>query len=63
MVLLGIQEEIFGDFLKKLVDAKLPEGLIKELRTLLEKGEIESKEKILEVVKRGVEAADKRQKH
>lgn len=63
MILLGIQEEIFGDFFKKLVDAKLPEDLIKELRTLLEKGEIENKEKILEAVKRGVEAAGEHQKH
>jgi len=63
MILLGIQEEIFGNFFKKLVDAKLPEDLIKELRILLEKGEIESKEKILEAVKRGVEDADRHSKH
>lgn len=63
MILLGIEEEIFGEFFKKLMDAKLPEDLIKELRTLLEKGEIESKEKIIEVVKRGVEAGDEHQRH
>jgi hypothetical protein len=63
MILLGIEEEIFGDFFKKLMDAKLPEDLIKELRTLVEKGEIGSKEKIIEVVKRGVGAGDEHQKH
>lgn len=63
MILLGIEEEIFEDFFKKLMDSKLPEDLIKELRTLLEKGEIESKEKIIEVVKRGVEAGDEHQRH
>jgi len=63
LILLGIQEEIFGDFFKKLMDAELPEALIKELRTLLEKGTIESKEEILQAVKRGVKGADEHQKH
>jgi hypothetical protein len=62
MMLLGVQEGIFGDFFKKLADAKLPEDLIKELKALLEKGELENKEKILEAVKRGVEAVYKHQK-
>jgi hypothetical protein len=63
MIPLGIQEEIFAEFFKKLLDAKLPEDLIKELRTILEKGEIESKEKILEAVKREIKDANKHQKH
>lgn len=63
MISLGVQEEIFKDFFKKLIDAKLPEDLIKELRTLREKDEMESEDKILEAIKRGVEAVDKHQKH
>jgi len=55
---LGIQEEIFEEFFKKLAESKLPENLVKELRTLVEKGEIANKEKILESVKRGVRLAD-----
>jgi len=55
---LGIQEEIFDDFFRKLKDSKLSEDLINELRMLLEKGEIGTKEKILEAVKRGVKDAD-----
>jgi len=58
MIQLGIQEEIFNDFFRKLKDAELPEDLINELRILLEKGEIGTKEKILETVKRGVKDAD-----
>jgi len=63
MMLLGIQEEIFDDFFGKLRDAGLPEDLINELRMLLEKGEIGTKEKILEAVRRGGKSADKHQKH
>jgi divalent metal cation (Fe/Co/Zn/Cd) transporter len=63
MIILRIQEKIFTDFFKELVDAKLPEDLIKELRTLLEKGEIENKEKILEAVRRGTKGANKNQSH
>jgi len=58
MMQLGIQEEIFDDFFRKLKDAGLPEDLINELRMLLEKSEIGTKEKILEAVKRGEKDAD-----
>ena len=62
-MLLGIQEEIFDDFFRKLKDAELPEDLINELKMLLESGEIGTKEKILEAVRRGSKGADKYQKH
>jgi hypothetical protein len=54
MIPLGIQDEIFEEFFKKLAESKLPEDLIRELKTLVEKGEIGTKERILEVIKRGV---------
>ncbi len=63
MILLGIQEDILEDFFKKLTDSKLPEAIIKELRTLSENGEIGSKDEIIEAIKRGVQAGTKDQKH
>jgi hypothetical protein len=59
----GIQEEIFDDFFRKLKDAELPEEIINELRMLLERGEIGTAEKILEAVRRGTKGANKHQKH
>lgn len=51
---MGIQEEIFEEFLKKLVeDEKFPDSIIEELRKLQESGEIISQEKIFEIIKRG----------
>ncbi len=63
MMLMGIQEEIFENFFRKLKDAELPENLINELRMLLERGEIGTEEKILEAVRRGTKGANKHQKH
>ena len=62
MISLGIQEEIFDDFFRKLKDVELPEYLIIELRMLLERGEIGTEEKILEAVRRGTKGANKHQK-
>jgi len=62
MISLGIQEEIFDDFFRKLKDVELPEDLINELRMLLERGEIGTEEKILEAVRRGTKGANKHQK-
>ena len=57
---MGIQEDIFEEFFKKLEeDEKFPDSIIEELRRLWEKGEIASQEKILEVIKRGCEDANK----
>ena len=58
MVSLGIQDEIFEEFFKKLAKSELPEDLMKELKTLVENGEIGEKEKILDAVKRGIKDAD-----
>lgn len=63
MVQLGIQEEIFDAFFRKLKDAELPEDLISELRMLLKRDEIGTEEKILEAVRRGTKGANKHQKH
>jgi len=50
---MGIQEEIFEEFFKKLEeDEKFPDNIIGELKKLWENGEIVSQEKILEVIKR-----------
>ena len=49
---MGIQEDIFEEFFKKLEeDEKFPDSIIEELRRLWEKGEIASQEKILAVIK------------
>ncbi|MBA7571651.1 hypothetical protein ES708_13417 [subsurface metagenome] len=49
---MGIQEEIFEVFFKKLEDDEnFPVSIVKELKKLWESGEITSQEKILEVVK------------
>lgn len=59
---MGIQEEIFEGFFKKLKDDKdLPDSIVEELKRLWESGEIASQEKILEVVERGCENGSKNQ--
>ncbi len=51
---MGIQEEIFEVFFKKLKnDENIPVSIVEELKKLWESGEITSQEKILEVVKEG----------
>lgn len=50
---MGIQEEIFTDFLGKLeTDKKFPKTIIEELRKILKNGDIASQEKILEAIMR-----------
>ncbi|MCX9085504.1 MAG: hypothetical protein OIN87_11995 [Candidatus Methanoperedens sp.] len=57
---MGIQEDIFNEFFRKLEsDEKFPDLIVKELKTLWESGEISSKEKLLEVIKIGCEDAKK----
>ena len=59
---MGIQEDVFEGFFKKLEDDKdLPDSAVKELKRLWESGEIASQEKILEVVERGIENASENQ--
>lgn len=49
---MGIQEDIFEEFFEKLKGAeKFPDAIVAELRSLWEKGEIASQEKILGVIK------------
>ena len=51
---MGIKEEIFEEFFKKIEeDEEIPCSIIEELRKLWEEGEVISQEKILEVIKRG----------
>jgi len=51
---MGVNEEIFEGFFKKLEeDKEFPRSIIDELKTLWERGEIISKEKIFDVIKRG----------
>ena len=51
---MGIQEEIFEVFFKKLEeDEKFTTSIVEKLKKLWESGEIASQEKILEVVKEG----------
>ena len=51
---MGIKEEIFEDFFKKLEDDnEFPNSIIEELKKLLKSGEIASQEKILDAIKRG----------
>jgi len=53
---MGINEEIFEGFFRKLEeDEEIPRSIIEELRKLWEGGEVFSQEKILEVIKRGCE--------
>lgn len=57
---MGIQEEIFEEFFKKLEeDEKFPDSIIEELKKLWKNGEIASQEKILEVIERSCENVSK----
>ena len=59
---MGIQEEIFEVFFKKLEeDEKFPTSIVEKLKKLWESGEITSKEKILEVMKVGIGNGSKNQ--
>ena len=50
---MGIQENIFEGFFKKLEDDEdFPNSIVEELKGLWESGEIASQEKILEAVER-----------
>jgi hypothetical protein len=62
VISLGIQEEIFDDFFAKLKEAKLPEDLLRDLKVLLESGEV-TKEGILEAIKRRGKVGDNYQEH
>jgi len=51
---MGIQAEIFEEFFKKLEEnEKFPVSIIEELKKLWNSGEVISREKILEVIKKG----------
>ena len=53
---MGIRDEIFEDFLKKLKeDKEFPNTIIEELKRLFEREEIVSREKILDAIKKGCE--------
>jgi len=55
---MGIKEEIFEGFFKKLEeDKEFPHSIIEELEKLWESEEIISQERILEIIKRGCEDA------
>jgi len=57
---MGIQEDIFEEFFEKLKgDEKFPDSIVAELRVLWEKGEIASQERIIELIKRGCDDANK----
>jgi hypothetical protein len=59
---MGIQEDIFERFFKKLEDDEdFPDLIVEELKRLLGNGEIASQEKILEMVERGSENDSKNQ--
>ena len=59
---MGIQEEIFEGFFKKLEDDEdFPDSIVEELKRLWESGKIASQEKIIEVVERGCENVSKNQ--
>jgi hypothetical protein len=59
---MGIQEDIFEGFFKRLEDdEEFPDSIVEELKKLWESGEIASQEKILEVVERGNENASENQ--
>ena len=56
---MGIKEEIFEEFFKKLEDDdKMSLDTIQELRELIEKGEINLQEEILKIIQRGRENVD-----
>lgn len=54
--MMGINEEIFEGFFKKLEeDKEFPRPIIEELRKLCGSEEVISQEKILDIIKRGCE--------
>lgn len=62
--MVGIQEDIFEEFFRKLrEDAEFPNKVVEELRKLWESHEIASKEKLFNILKRGIEDAGKNQGH
>ena len=59
---MGIQEEIFEGFFRKLEeDENFPDPIIEELRKFWESGEIASQEKIFEAIRGGCEDASEDQ--
>lgn len=59
---MGIQEDIFEGFFKKLEDdEEFPDSIVEELKRLRESGEIASQEKILEVIEKRSENVSKNQ--
>lgn len=57
---MGIQDDIFEEFFRKLEqDKKFPDSIVKGLKTLKGREEISSKEKILAAIKIGCEDANK----
>ena len=59
---MGIQEDIFKGFFKKLEDdEEFPDSIVEELKRLRESGEIASQEKILEVIEKRSENVSKNQ--
>lgn len=51
---MGIQEDIFEQFFKKLEkDERFPDSVLEELKRLWENDEIASQEKLHEAIKRG----------
>lgn len=57
---MGIKDEIFEGFFKKLErDGKFPDKIIEELKKLWREGNIASQENIFEVIKKGCEDASK----
>ncbi len=59
---MGIQEDIFSEFFKRLEeDEGLSDSVVDELKSLWESGEIGSKDKIFDTIKRGFEDVGKDQ--
>lgn len=57
---MGIKEDIFEDFFRKLAeDEEIPDSIVNELKELWKNGEIVSQEKILEVIEKGYENVSK----
>ncbi len=52
---MGIKEDIFEDFFRKLAeDEEIPDSIVNELKELWKNEGIASQEKILEVIEKGV---------
>ena len=59
---MGIQEDVFEGFFKKLEDdEEFLDSIVEELKRLRESGEIASREKILEIIENGGENVSKNQ--